>query len=152
MGSRTAKAVKPVKAVKPAKAESKAKVAATATVTASSAQPSAAIKPAEAALTQFQRRCLEVVRSSRPGDVMTYGDVAHDAGNAAAPRAVGALLARSLADVPWWRVVYGDGRIPPCSPQEQIQLLGQEGVTVTNHRVRHRRFGRADRSVPPTPA
>ena len=47
------------------------------------------------------------------GEVVTYGDVAHDAGFPGRARAVGALLARTDVDVPWWRVVRSDGRLVP---------------------------------------
>jgi methylated-DNA-protein-cysteine methyltransferase related protein len=91
--------------------------------------------------TEFQQRCLDVIRLSQPGDVMSFGDVAHDAGNPGASRAVGALLSSSPPDTPWWRVMYADGRLPPCAPQEQTARLRAEGVDVSANRVRHPHFG-----------
>jgi alkylated DNA nucleotide flippase Atl1 len=51
---------------------------------------------------------LEVARHIPPGQVLTYGDVAHDAGLPRQARFVGWVLAQGH-DVPWWRVVRADG-------------------------------------------
>ena len=57
-----------------------------------------------------------MIASLAPGEVVSYGDVAHDAGRPGAARAVGALLASTDVELPWWRVVRGDGRIVTGKP------------------------------------
>jgi methylated-DNA-protein-cysteine methyltransferase-like protein len=76
-----------------------------------------------------------VIASLAPGEVVSYGDIAHDAGRPGAARAVGALLASTDVDLPWWRVVRGDGRIVTGHPARQAALLRAEGVVVRNGRV-----------------
>jgi methylated-DNA-protein-cysteine methyltransferase related protein len=76
-----------------------------------------------------------VIASLAPGEVVSYGDVAHDAGRPGAARAVGALLASTDVELPWWRVVRGDGRIVTGNPARQAALLRAEGVVVSHGRV-----------------
>jgi methylated-DNA-protein-cysteine methyltransferase related protein len=76
-----------------------------------------------------------VIASLAPGEVVSYGDVAHDAGHPRAARAVGALLASTDVELPWWRVVRGDGRIVTHDRRRQAALLRAEGVVVRNGRV-----------------
>ena len=76
-----------------------------------------------------------VIASLGPGEVVSYGDVAHDAGRPGAARAVGALLASTDVELPWWRVVRGDGRIVTAKPARQAALLRAEGVVVRHGRV-----------------
>jgi methylated-DNA-protein-cysteine methyltransferase-like protein len=76
-----------------------------------------------------------VIATLAPGEVVSYGDVAHDAGRPGAARAVGALLATTDVDLPWWRVVRGDGRIVTGNPSRQAALLRAEGVVVHHGRV-----------------
>jgi methylated-DNA-[protein]-cysteine S-methyltransferase len=63
------------------------------------------------ALTPFQRQVAEVLRRTRPGDRLTYGDVARLAGRPGAARAVGRAIARNplLLLVPCHRVWSADG-------------------------------------------
>ena len=56
----------------------------------------------------FAEAVLEVVAAIPPGRVMTYGDVAAVLGSRAA-RAVGQVMSRHGADVPWWRVIRASG-------------------------------------------
>jgi methylated-DNA-protein-cysteine methyltransferase-like protein len=86
-------------------------------------------------LTPLAREILAIIESLAPGEVVSYGDVAHDAGHPGAARAVGALLASTDVDVPWWRVVRSDGRLVTQNPARQARLLRAEGVTVTADRV-----------------
>jgi alkylated DNA nucleotide flippase Atl1 len=89
------------------------------------------------------RRILDVVRSLSPGEVVSYGDVAHDAGHARQSRLVGHLLASSDdASLPWWRVVASTGRLVPGLEREQAARLRAEGVEVTAGRVRRSPAGR----------
>lgn len=82
----------------------------------------------------FARRVAAVVRATSPGEVMTYGEVAAEAGSPGAARAVGRALAAS-DELPWWRVVRADGRLVSELAAEQARLLRGEGVTVRDHRV-----------------
>ena len=70
------------------------------------------------------------------GDVMTYGEVAAEAGYPGAARAVGRLLATSGGAHPWWRVVTASGRLVPGHEVEHARRLEAEGVAVANGRVR----------------
>lgn len=77
-----------------------------------------------------------VLRSLRPGDVVTYGEVAAEAGYSGAARAVGRFLARSEGAYPWWRVVTTSGRLVPGLEDEHARRLLAEGVEVVDGRVR----------------
>ena len=60
----------------------------------------------------FEADVLGVLQCLRPGDVVSYGEVAEEAGHPGAARAVGNIL-RDGDDLPWWRVVTAaDGRVP----------------------------------------
>lgn len=69
------------------------------------------------------------------GEVVSYGDIAAVAGRPGAPRAVGRILALRGAELPWWRVVYSDGRLSSANPGEQLARLLAEGVLVHDYRV-----------------
>lgn len=69
------------------------------------------------------------------GEVLTYGEVAAEAGHPGAARAVGNLLARGDG-VPWWRVVTSTGRLVPGHEEEHARRLTREGVAVSEGRVR----------------
>ncbi len=84
----------------------------------------------------FTRRVVAVLRALRPGEVVTYGEVAAEAGFPGAARAVGALLAVAAHDVPWWRVVTASGRLVPGHEKEHARLLRAEGVAVRGGHVR----------------
>lgn len=85
---------------------------------------------------EFKRRVVAVLRSLRPGDVVTYGEVASQAGFPGAARAVGNLLRRTSMPLPWWRVVRADGRLASGHRNEQGRRLRAEGVTVSKGQVR----------------
>lgn len=85
-------------------------------------------------MTSFEEDVVAVISSLRPGDVVTYGEVAAEAGYPGAARAVGTVLRNSVG-LPWWRVVGAGGRIRTPDPVEQIRLLTDEGVLVIGHRV-----------------
>ncbi len=78
---------------------------------------------------------MEVLESLLPGDVVTYGDVAAEAGYPGAARAVGRILATSDGDLPWWRVVTTTGRLVPGHEVEHARRLRAEGVDVVYGRV-----------------
>jgi len=65
-----------------------------------------------------------------PGEVVTYGEVALEAGRPGAARSVGAILAESGGEYPWWRVVSASGRLVPGHETEQARRLRAEGVEV----------------------
>jgi alkylated DNA nucleotide flippase Atl1 len=76
------------------------------------------------------------------GDVVTYGEVADEAGFPGRARAVGTLLARSDGRYPWWRVVASTGRLVPGHEGEQARRLEAEGHRVHDGKVVAR--GRTD--------
>lgn len=82
----------------------------------------------------FTRHVEAVVRALRPGQVVTYGEVAREAGRPGAARAVGGVL-RAIDDAPWWRVVAANGRVNPHAVDEATRRLRTEGVDVTAGRV-----------------
>ena len=86
-------------------------------------------------MTQFEAAVAAVLTALQPGDVVTYGDVAREAGRPGAARAVGAFLAGHGACYPWWRVVTSSGRLVPGHEREHARRLRAEGVTVTGNRV-----------------
>ena len=78
---------------------------------------------------------VRVIENLRPGEVVSYGDVAASAGYPRRHRAVGQLLAQSFDALPWWRVVYSSGALPPCNPTLQESRLTEEGVVLESLRV-----------------
>ena len=79
---------------------------------------------------------MAVLTALRPGEVVTYGEVALEAGHPGAARAVGNILASSEgAELPWWRVVTSNGRLVPGHEREHARRLRAEGVTVRDGRV-----------------
>lgn len=76
-----------------------------------------------------------VLRSLAPGDVVTYGEVAEEAGYPRRARAVGHFLAATDGEFPWWRVVAANGRLAPGHEQEQAARLRAEGVEVDERGV-----------------
>lgn len=85
-------------------------------------------------LTEFESAVVAVLNATGPGDVLSYGEVAAEAGRPGAARAVGGVLKR-IDDLPWWRVVAANGRLIPHAPQRQAKLLADEGVATKNGRV-----------------
>ena len=83
---------------------------------------------------EFEDRVCGVLRSLRVGEVVSYGEVAAQAGHPGAARAVGNVL-RSGEGLPWWRVVDASGRLVPGAEEEQAGLLRAEGVAVRNGMV-----------------
>ena len=80
---------------------------------------------------------MRVLQSLRPGEVVTYGEVAAEAGFPGAARAVGNLLAGEGDDgLPWWRVVTSAGRLVPGHEAEHAARLRAEGVAVAGGVVR----------------
>jgi methylated-DNA-protein-cysteine methyltransferase-like protein len=99
-------------------------------------------------VTELEQRIVAVIVALGEGEVVSYGDVAHDAGYPGRARAVGALLAQHGDDLPWWRVVRGDGRLVAPGAAAQAAALRAEGVTVRVGRVVHAPRGRFSRRQP----
>lgn len=107
-------------------------------------------------MNERDQRILDVIRSLREGEVVTYGDIAEVAGYPKLSRLVGRLLATSEDDdeLPWWRVVNAAGRLVPGNEREQTALLLGEGAIVRGGFVRSAPIGRfrAKRTPPATGA
>jgi len=87
-------------------------------------------------LTSFEAAVAAVLGGLRAGDIVTYGEVATEAGYPGAARAVGAFLAARGGAHPWWRVVTVSGRLVPGHEREHARRLRAEGATVVGTRVR----------------
>ena len=85
--------------------------------------------------TPFETAIGRVLDALGPGEVVTYGEVAVEAGFPAAQRAVGRVLATHEGH-PWWRGVTATGRLVPGFEEEQARRLAGEGVFVRDGRVR----------------
>ena len=90
-----------------------------------------------------------VIRSLRTGEVVSYGDVADDAGWPGRARAVGRLLATTAEELPWWRVVNATGRLVPGNEAEHATRLRGEGVIVRSNAVIRSPLGRFARPAQP---
>src|SRR5947207_14072993 len=92
---------------------------------------------------EFREKVIAVIDGLGPGEVVSYGDVAAQAGFPGAARGVGAVLAGPDYDgLPWWRVVTSTGRLVPGHEAEHARRLRAEGVEVANGRVRRQRTHR----------
>lgn len=85
--------------------------------------------------TDFERAAGRVLDSLGPGDVITYGEIAAEAGHPGAHRAVGSLLRRRGGWFAWWRVVTSTGRLVPGNEAEQARRLAEEGVRTRDGKV-----------------
>jgi methylated-DNA-protein-cysteine methyltransferase-like protein len=77
-----------------------------------------------------------VLEGLEAGDVVTYGEVALEAGFPGRARAVGTFLSGSGGAYPWWRVVNASGRLVPGHEAEQARRLTREGIEVDLERGR----------------
>lgn len=93
----------------------------------------------DAPLTEFEQAIVAVIDATEPGDVVSYGEVATEAGYPGRARAVGAYLARSDGAHPWWRVVTASGRLVPGIEDDHARRLAAEGVETRNGHVRRPR-------------
>ena len=85
--------------------------------------------------TPFAARVLAVVDATRPGEVLTYGEVAREAGLPGAARAVGQVLRRDGGNRPWWRVISSTGRLVPGLEEEHARRLRAEGIACADGRL-----------------
>jgi methylated-DNA-protein-cysteine methyltransferase-like protein len=83
----------------------------------------------------FDRAVAEVLERLVPGEVVTYGWVALEAGSPRRHRAVGTFLARRYTGPNWWRVVASTGHLRAPDVREQSAKLRAEGVEVVDGRV-----------------
>ena len=82
----------------------------------------------------FAERVRAALAALRPGEVVTYGEIAEEVGHPGAARAVGNVVADSEG-LPWWRLVTASGRLVPGHEREQAKRLAAEGVTIRSKRV-----------------
>lgn len=87
-------------------------------------------------MTQFEGAVAAVISSLRPGDVVTYGEVAAEAGYPGAARAVGNFLRHTDMELPWWRVVGSGGWLRSPDPARQARYLADDGILVLGGRVK----------------
>jgi alkylated DNA nucleotide flippase Atl1 len=82
---------------------------------------------------------LDLVEQIPAGRATTYGDLARmasDIGTApVTARMVGRIMATAQRDVPWWRVVGHDGRLPPGLTDEALVRLREDGCPLRGDRV-----------------
>lgn len=83
----------------------------------------------------FPEAVAAVLAGLGPGDVVTYGEVAMEAGFPGAHRAVGTFLRDRGDDYPWWRVIRADGTLAASDPTDQARRLAAEGVRCRNGRL-----------------
>lgn len=85
-------------------------------------------------MADFTESVVAVITRLEPGEVVTYGEVAAEAGYPGAARAVGNVL-RTTPDLPWWRVVTTAGRLVPGHESEHAKRLRTEGVAAAEGRI-----------------
>ncbi|MEM7476408.1 MAG: MGMT family protein [Planctomycetota bacterium] len=86
-------------------------------------------------MTEFEQQILVQVIALESGEVVSYGTIAKRAGKPRAARAVGRFLSKGTYDIPWWRVVRSDGKLPPTFASLQKGKLSQEGVVFSKERI-----------------
>jgi methylated-DNA-protein-cysteine methyltransferase-like protein len=79
--------------------------------------------------TPFQAAVMAVVAAIPRGTVLTYAEVAEEAGHPGSSQAVSNVL-RRVPDLPWWRVIPSTGRLYRTHQPLQRELLRAEGVEV----------------------
>ncbi|KQY59870.1 hypothetical protein ASD11_10145 [Aeromicrobium sp. Root495] len=77
-------------------------------------------------LSPFQQHVVEVVEAIAPGELVTYGEVALEAGHPGAAQAVANVL-RRVPGLPWWRVLPEGGRLYHQHREVAAPLLRAEG-------------------------
>jgi methylated-DNA-protein-cysteine methyltransferase-like protein len=79
-----------------------------------------------AQLTAFQQHVVDVVSGLRTGELLTYAEVALEAGHPGAGQAVANVL-RRVPGLPWWRVLPANGRLYRQHREAAAPLLRAEG-------------------------
>ena len=86
-------------------------------------------------MTEWEEAIAGALDTLGSGEVVTYGEIAAQAGRPGAARSVGRYLSASGGAHPWWRVVTSTGRLIPGHESEQAKKLRAEGVAVAANRV-----------------
>ena len=102
----------------------------------SAPHPNAAPWPDDHEATPFQRAVVDAVSSLRPGELVTFGELAEELGRPGGGQAVANVL-RGVPELPWWRVVPAGGRLYRDLVAVQAPLLRAEGHRVDEHRRLH---------------
>ena len=88
---------------------------------------------------KFDEAIREIVSGIPSGSVMSYGQVARLAGFPRHARMVSKAMSRSLAPLPWYRVVRSDRTLAFAEGSEpydkQKRLLEREGVQICDGKV-----------------
>jgi methylated-DNA-protein-cysteine methyltransferase-like protein len=89
-------------------------------------------------MTPFTQRVIDIIKAIPPGYVMTYGQVAAEAGSPRGARQVVRIL-HSMGEkyeLPWHRVVNARGEIALTDEESrfmQQHYLGEEGIVLDSH-------------------
>jgi methylated-DNA-protein-cysteine methyltransferase-like protein len=86
-------------------------------------------------VTPFEEAVAGVLACLRESEVVTYGEVAAEAGYPGRARAVGRFLSEQGDEHAWWRVVTASGRLVPGNELEHARRLRAEGVAVADGHV-----------------
>ena len=91
----------------------------------------------------FSERVVELARSVPHGRVTTYGDLARAAGGGPqSARSITGILGkaygRGVADIPFHRIVYSDGRIWTTDEyhKKRMRLYKEEGIVIEKGKVK----------------
>jgi len=100
--------------------------------------PNATPWPDDHEPTPFQQAVIDAVAAMRPGELVSYGELAEELGRPGGGQAVANVL-RHAPHLPWWRVVPSGGRIYRTHAPTQAPLLRAEGHEIDEHgRIRPR--------------
>lgn len=77
----------------------------------------------------FRDAVAGALRDTQPGELVTYGELAEEAGFPRQARRVSRVL-NTVDDLPWWRVVPASGRLPEHLQPRQREHLAAEGIEV----------------------
>lgn len=93
----------------------------------------------------FTLKVIQTIRNIPAGKVMTYGQIADQAGSPRAARQVARLLHSMSAkyDLPWHRVINAEGAISLQNKEHQLmqrEKLQSEGVEFTGQKIDLIRF------------
>lgn len=83
--------------------------------------------------TAFQRCVLDALGGLRPGEIVTYAELAEEIGRPGSAQAVANVL-RCAPRLAWWRVIPSDGRLYCTHAPVQGALLEAEGYVIDEHR------------------
>lgn len=85
----------------------------------------------------FQKAVKAIVTSIPRGKTLSYGEVARQAGNAKAARAVASIMSQNFdPNLPCHRVIYSTGKVGPYNRGGEVKkraLLISEGWQETTH-------------------